>query len=152
VDHVLHCTRRGGALVAGLLAIAVLTTTAGAVLHATGVFPPAGEPMADRLWTLAVAYRFVFGVVGGHLTATLAPDRPLAHAVVLGAIGFLFSIGGAAVAWDRGPGFGPAWYSLAVIAVALPGAWLGGRLACGDIDGLGPGTCRNEAERGGHWR
>ena len=34
----------------------------------------------------------------------------------------------AAATWNKGPEFGPHWYPLALVATALPCAWLGGRL------------------------
>jgi hypothetical protein len=30
--------------------------------------------------------------------------------------------------WDKGPEFGPKWYPLLLIALALPQSWLGARL------------------------
>lgn len=113
-----------GAVLAGLLTIVVLSTATDAVLHATGVYPPFPERMADELFALATAYRIVFGVAGCWLTARLAPSRPLAHALVLGGIGTALSVAGAAAMWA----YGPAWYSLAVIAISLPCAWAGARL------------------------
>jgi hypothetical protein len=32
------------------------------------------------------------------------------------------------VTWKRGPAFGPHWYPLALVATAVPYAWLGGQL------------------------
>jgi hypothetical protein len=120
--------RRIGAVVAGLLAIVVLSTATDMVLHATGVFPPAGQPMDGALFLLATAYRIVYGIAGCYIAARLAPDRPMQHALVLGAVGVVISIAGAAATWNRGPEFGPKWYPLAVIAIALPCAWAGGKL------------------------
>jgi hypothetical protein len=117
-----------GAVVAGLLAIVVLSTATDMVLHATGVFPPFGQPMAGALFLLATAYRIVYGVAGCYLAARLAPDRPMQHALALGVVGLVVSIAGAVATWNRGPEFGPKWYPLAVIAIALPCAWAGGRL------------------------
>jgi hypothetical protein len=116
--------RSTGAVFAGLLAIVVLSTATDAVLHATGVYPPFPERMADGLFALATAYRIVFGVAGSWLTARLAPSRPLAHALALGAVGTVLSVAGAAAMWA----YGPAWYSLAVIAISFPCAWAGARL------------------------
>jgi hypothetical protein len=113
-----------GAVAAGLVAIVVLSTAADAVLHATGVYPPFPERMADELFVLATAYRIVFGVAGSWLTARLAPRQPMKHALVLGGIGTVASIAGAAAMWA----YGPAWYSLAIIAISFPCAWTGARL------------------------
>ena len=120
--------RRVGAVLAGLLAIFVLSLGTDATLHATGVFPPWGQPMSDGLFLLATAYRIVYGILGCYLAARLAPDRPMAHALALGAVGLALSIAGAATTWNRGPEFGPRWYPLAVIAIAMPCAWAGGKL------------------------
>lgn len=116
--------RRAGAVLAGLAAIVVLSTAADAVLHATGVYPPFPEIMADGLFLLATAYRVVFGVAGCWLAARLAPDHPTRHALALGGIGTALSVAGAAAMWE----YGPAWYSLAIVAISLPCAWAGARL------------------------
>lgn len=119
-------TLRGiGAVLAGFLAIAILSSATDAVLHASGLYPPVPQRMADELFLLAIAYRFVYGVAGSWLTARLAPANPMRHALVLGGIGTVLSIAGAAAMWQ----YGPAWYSLGVIAMAFPCAWLGARLA-----------------------
>ena len=120
--------RSAGAVVAGLLAVIIITTATDALLHATGIFPPWGQPMSDSLFLLAFAYRIVYGIVGGYITARLAPNKPVNHALVLGVIGFILSLGGAAATWNRGPEFGPKWYPLALIVIAIPTAWLGGKL------------------------
>ena len=120
--------RSAGAVVAGLLAVIIITTATDALLHATGIFPPWGQPMSDSLFLLAFAYRIVYGIVGGYITARLAPNKPVNHALLLGVIGFVLSLGGAAATWNRGPEFGPKWYPLALIVIAIPTAWLGGKL------------------------
>jgi hypothetical protein len=116
--------RRIGAVLAGFLAIFVITTATDIVMHATGVFPPFGQPMADSLFLLATAYRIVYGVAGCYIAARLAPDRPMQHALVLGGVGLVLSVVGAVVMWDAGP----AWYSIAIVAIVLPCAWVGGKL------------------------
>jgi hypothetical protein len=50
------------------------------------------------------------------------------HALVLGVVGLALSIAGAVGTWNAGPEFGPKWYPLALVAIALPCAWVGGRL------------------------
>lgn len=121
--------RRAGALLAGLAAIFTLSLGTDVVLHASGVFPGWGQPMSDGLFGLATAYRTIYAVLGCWLTARLAPDRPLAHALALGAVGVVLSSAGAAATWSKGPEFGPHWYTLALVASALPCAWAGGWLA-----------------------
>jgi hypothetical protein len=116
--------RRVGAVLAGLLAIFIVSSATDLVMHAAGVYPPFGQRMSDLLFLLATAYRIVYGVAGSYLTARLAPDRPMQHALALGFIGLVLSTAGAAAMWKAGP----PWYSLAIIASAMPCAWLGGKL------------------------
>jgi hypothetical protein len=118
-----------GAIVAGLLFIFIVTTIVDVVLHATGVFPPWGQPMSDSLFALATAYRIIISIAGCYIAARLAPDRPMAHALWLGIIGVVISAIGAAVTWNRGPAFGPHWYPLLLIVVSIPCAWVGGKAA-----------------------
>jgi hypothetical protein len=68
---------------------------------------------------LATAYRTLYGVIAGYVVARLAPHRPMRHALIGGAVGLAVCIIGAAVTWNRG--LGPHWYSLALIALAMPG-------------------------------
>jgi hypothetical protein len=116
--------RRAGAVFAGLLTIFAITTATDLALHASGIYPEHGVIMSHGLFVLAAAYRVPYGVLGCYVSARLAPDRPLSHALALGVVGTLISMAGATVMWDAGP----RWYALAVIAMALPCAWAGGKL------------------------
>lgn len=118
-----------GAVFAGLLVIFVLSLGTDVVMHATGIFPPWFQPMAGPLWVLALAYRSVYAVLGCYITARLAPNKPLKHAMILGVIGVILSTLGVASTWNAGPEYGPHWYGLALIASSLPCAWIGGKLA-----------------------
>jgi hypothetical protein len=113
--------RSVGAVLGGLVLTIVITTAVDLVFHATGVFPPHGERMGDSLFILALAYRLPFNAAGGYLAARLAPSRPMRHALALGFVGLALATLGAVIMWE----LGPAWYSLANIAVALPCAWVG---------------------------
>jgi len=54
-----------------------------------------GQPMAHALFPVATVYRLVYGVVSGYITARLAPDRSLTHAIALGVVGLVLSTAGA---------------------------------------------------------
>jgi hypothetical protein len=84
--------------------------------------------MADPLWILALAYRIVYGIIGGYVAARFAPNQPMKHALIVGLIGLALSIVGVAMHWNKGPEFGPKWFSIALILTALPCAWAGGKL------------------------
>jgi hypothetical protein len=117
-----------GAVLAGMFAGIILTIVTDIVLHAIGVFAPWGQPNGDGPLLLATAYRTIYGVLASYIIARLAPDRPMLHALVGGFIGLVVSILGAAVTWNKGPAFGPHWYPLALIVLAIPQAWTGGKL------------------------
>ncbi len=118
------------AVLAGMLVGIAITLGTDVVLHAIHVFPPWGASMVgfDGPLLLATVYRTVYGVLGSYIIARLAPDRPMQHALVGGLVGLVVSIVGAAVTWNKGPAFGPHWYPLALIVLAMPQAWAGGRL------------------------
>jgi hypothetical protein len=120
--------RSVGAVFAGLILVVVLSTGTDAIMHATRVFPPMGQPMSDALFGLATLYRCAYTVIGCYLAARLAPDRPMRHAMILGIVGLALATLGAVVTWNRGPAFGPHWYPVALIVTAIPCAWIGGRL------------------------
>jgi hypothetical protein len=127
-DHPRRILRSIGAVLAGVLAVIILSLGTDVVLHATGIYPPWFQPMADGLWLLATAYRIVYGVAGGYIAARPAPDQPMAHALALGVVGLVISIAGVAANWNKGPEYGPKWFALALIAMAIPCAWVGGNL------------------------
>jgi hypothetical protein len=116
-----------------------LTLTTDEILHKIGVFPPWGASMVgfEGALLLATIYRTVYGVLSSYITARLAPNRPMGHALVGGLIGLLASAAGAAATWNKGPAFGPHWYPLALVVLALPTAWVGGMMR---MKQLGPGA------------
>ena len=114
------------ALFAGFVAGIVLSLGTDLGLHAVGLWPSLGEPMSGRLLLFATVYRTIYGIIAAWIVARLAPSRALEHALVGGAIGTIVSIAGAVATWNRG--LGPHWYAIALIFVALPSAWVGGRL------------------------
>ena len=120
--------RQVGAVLAGLLFVIIITTLTDLFMHWSGIFPALGMVMSDSLFVLALAYRIIYGIGGGYITARLAPDKPALHALVLGSIGCVLAILGTVLTWNRGPAFGPKWYPLSLILIAIPSAWIGGKL------------------------
>ncbi|MGH9904295.1 MAG: hypothetical protein ACRD8U_01785 [Pyrinomonadaceae bacterium] len=113
---------------AGVLLIIILSLGTDIVMHATGIYPPWFQPMSAPLWLFATAYRIIYGIAGGYLTARLAPDRPMAHALALAVVGLFLSIAGAVGTWNAGPECVPKWYPIGLVLTSLPCAWLGGKL------------------------
>lgn len=114
------------AVVAGVLVTVGVTTLVDVLLHVLGVYPPMDQPLNDGLALLATAYRIVISIGAAWLTARLAPDRPLRHAMMLGYVGTLLGLVGVVLTWNRG--LGPRWYPIALAALAIPQCWVGGKL------------------------
>lgn len=127
-----HNSRRTGrsvyALLAGFVLVAALSIATDGALHAAGLYPLLGQPIATGLLVLATIYRTLYGVAGSYLTARLAPHHPLQHALLGGLIGFVLSGAGAIATWNHPETFGEHWYPIALVVLALPTAWLGGTI------------------------
>jgi hypothetical protein len=116
------------AVIAGFVAIFVLSIGTDQVFHSLGVYPPWGEPMREpSLNLLALSYRLVYDTFGCYLTARLAPRNPMRHALTLGAIGFVLSSLGAVGGIMQD--VGPAWFPILLALSSVPSGWLGGALA-----------------------
>ena len=127
-SHPRRLGRSAIALFAGLLVGVILSLGTDQILHVLKIYPPWGQTMSDGLFLLATAYRIVYTIIGSYIAARLAPYRPMWHAMVLGVVGLVVSLAGAAATWNREPPIGPHWYALAIAAISIPCAWLGGRL------------------------
>lgn len=114
------------AVVAGVVFIIVVTTLVDIVLHVARVFPPVNQPINNPLALLATSYRVVISVAGAWLTARLAPDRPMKHAMILGSVGVVLGLVGVVATWHKG--LGPKWYPIALVVLAIPQSWAGGRI------------------------
>ena len=119
--------RSTGALLAGFFTVAILSLATDQVLHVLNVYPPWGQPMYDPgLNLLALGYRIVYTVLGGWVTARLAPHSPMRHVMILAIIGQIMGLLGVAAAFSQE--LGPHWYPIALAATAIPCTWLGGKL------------------------
>ncbi len=117
-----------GAVVAGFLTVAILSTVTDVILENTGVFPTYDDQMANGspVWLLitALIYRSIFAVCGGYVTAILAPGNPMKHVKVLAVLGTIGGIAGIFAGWQ----FGNQWYPIALAVTAFPLVWYGGKL------------------------
>ncbi|MEP6764785.1 MAG: hypothetical protein ABJB66_10765 [Gemmatimonadaceae bacterium] len=115
------------AVVLGIVVIFVASLATDQVLHVLNVYPPWGEPMWDnKLNAIALSYRLVFDVLGGYVTARLAPHAPMKYAMRLGYVGLVLSVLGVVGGYMAKAG--PMWYPIVLAITALPSAWLGGAL------------------------
>jgi hypothetical protein len=113
------------AILAGLFANAAVTIGTDMFMSNVGIFPPFGIGFyTTSLVLLGLSYRTLFAVLGGYISARVAPSNPMLHVkwlITVGAIiGILSAIGG----WN---GF-PHWYLVAIVLCSIVATWIGGRL------------------------
>lgn len=114
-----------GAIVAGIITIVVLSTLTDFILEKLGIFPPPEQGLfITWMLLLAFIYRSVYAVLGGYVTAALAPVNPMRHSIILGVIGTVVSIIGVFAGWD----LSEHWYPIALVLTSLPCTWLGAKL------------------------
>ncbi|MBI5456691.1 hypothetical protein HY969_03030 [Candidatus Kaiserbacteria bacterium] len=114
------------AVVAGFLTVVVLSMGTDMVLEKTGIFPPPSEMGLFVTWMLALAlfYRTIYTILGGYVTAWLAPQNAMKHVWTLAALGQLGGIAGVIAGWN----LSAHWYPIALAVLAIPSVWLGGWL------------------------
>lgn len=112
------------AVTAGFLVILVSSIAVDTILKIAGILPWDHLHVSTGLILFVMLYRSVFSVAGCYLAAQLAPKNPMKHAIILGGVGLIISSIGAVVASD----LGPVWYAWTLAALALPLAWVGGKL------------------------
>jgi hypothetical protein len=116
------------AVLAGFLTVFILSLGTDQVLHVLKVYPPWGQPMwSASLNLLALSYRLVYTILGGYVTARLAPRNPMRLVWILAWIGLVFGALGAVVGLTH-PEIGPTWYPVALAILSFPAVLLGGYL------------------------
>jgi len=113
------------AILAGFIVVVVLSLGADEVLHLLHVYPPWGVPMYEPTLNLvALTYRGTFTLIGGYITARLAPSAPMTHVLVGSGIGLI--LGSLGVVAATKADLGPIWYPVAVAVTGPILNWLGG--------------------------
>ena len=115
-----------GAVIAGFITVALLSTVTDAFLEKTGFFPSQSDAAAYAWWMLLIAliYRMIYTVAGGYVTARTAHDRPMRQVTILGLLGIIGGTIGIFAGWH----LGHHWYPIAITVTAFPLTWYGGTL------------------------
>lgn len=115
------------AILAGMIFIVVSHTGTDFALEKLGIFTPPSEGF-HITWMVITAtiYRCIYTVVGGYITAALAPSPPMRYVMILGIIGLVTSTLGAIATIPMN--IAPTWYPIALAVSAFPCVWLGGLL------------------------
>jgi hypothetical protein len=116
-----------GAILAGMIFIVFSHAGTDFVLESLGIFTQPNEGF-HTTWMVMTAtiYRSIYTVVGGYITAALAPEPKVRYVVILGIIGVVASTLGAIATISMK--ISPIWYPIALVVLALPCVWLGGKL------------------------
>ena len=116
-----------GAVLVGMIFIGAYHAGTDFILEKLGIFTPPSEGFHTP-WMVVTAtiYRCVFTVIGGYVTAALAPEPRMRYVCVLGVIGLVLCMAGAIVTIPMR--IAPAWYPIALAVTAFPCTWLGGWL------------------------
>lgn len=113
------------AVFAGFLTVVILSTATDLIFEGLGVFPPIGQGIfITWMLALALSYRLIYTVMGGYITAKLAPQNPMKHVTVLAVIGTIAGFIGIFVGWNMSE----HWYPIALAVTAFPCTWYGGKL------------------------
>jgi hypothetical protein len=124
------------AVVVGFIFIGLFSFGADFALRSLmpGYFSPDGRVDNTSVLLLMMAYVMVFAVAGCYLTARLAPNKPMKHALILGLLGLIFNVLGTLKMWDTAP----AWFHILSLILVMPYAWLGGRLREAQLGRVSP--------------
>lgn len=87
-------------------------------------FDAGGRAANDGTLFITMGYETLFAAVAGYVTARLAIRRPLAHALVMGAVVLAGRLFTAILTW----GSVPAWFHIGVLVLIIPAALLGAKL------------------------
>lgn len=106
-----------GAVFAGMLVIIILSVVTDQILEQGKIF--ASIPLV-----LALVYRTVFAILGGYVTAMLAPSKHMKHVVVLTVIGSILGTLGALANWGKSD----EWYPILLVVFSFFAVLAGGKL------------------------
>ncbi|MEO8151043.1 MAG: hypothetical protein ABI723_25645 [Bacteroidia bacterium] len=96
-------------------------------MEKTGVFPSmeSGEiNFNNRLLLISSAYRAIYGILGGFITALTAQGKFMKAVIILGCIGTAISLTGLIVMWGKST----LWYPLSLVILSLPYTIIGGKI------------------------
>ena len=110
----------------GVFFVLAVTMSMDILLHSYGVFPARDIPINDQQAAVATAYRFLIGIAGGWLTGRLVKAEPVRFAMMVGYLSAVLGTVALITTWDVK--IVPMWYPIAAAVLALPEAWIGGKL------------------------
>lgn len=117
--------RSSRAVITGLVVTAVLTLAGFSAARGLDLIVPGTLPTENNFFLFNLCI-MMFIMIGGYVTARLAPHDPKNHALSLGTV--LTIIGLAASLTLTFADYGPDWFGWTILLSGLPFAWLGAKL------------------------
>jgi hypothetical protein len=108
------------AIFAGFIIVAILSVVTDMIFSLFDIFPI----MTNFSLFVAFIYRSIYTIVGGYVTASLAPNKPMRHVIILGYIGTFFAIVGVIVGWK----LSAHWYPVLLALTSFLFIHMGGRI------------------------
>jgi hypothetical protein len=105
-----------------VMLVAVLGGDTAMTALAPALMPQPGEPPDAVYFTFKLGTGFFFMMIGGYVTALLAGQTEMKHALGLGALSIAMGI--CEVLYF--PGEQPLWYSIALMFLSIPSTLIGG--------------------------
>jgi hypothetical protein len=116
-------------VLAGFVFVVLSSTLCDLILQKMGIMKDPFDQNPAWFIAFVVFYRNLFSAIGSYIMARLAPSFPMRHALIGGCIGLVLSVIGAIIMWD----VPPRWYALALVVLALPSAWIGGKIRANQL-------------------
>lgn len=112
-------------VIVGFVTVAILSIATDRVLEAVGVFPSSSNVSAYTTWMLVFAlfYRSIYTIIGGYVTAKLAPRKIMEHVYALMVLGGIGGVAGAISGWS----LGNHWYPVLLALTGPLFVFVGGR-------------------------
>lgn len=114
-----------GVIIVGFILVAALSIALDYVFETLGIFPGITHPELYTPWMLIIAltYRSLATILGGYITASIAPANPMRHIYVFAVLGFIGGVAGAINGWN----YGNHWYPILLAITGPFFVWLGGK-------------------------
>ncbi len=111
---------------AGIFVGVLLSHLTDFALEYNGILPHGNIYVAAWLIWVVLAYRTVYMILGCYVTAALAPNYPMRHALAVGGLGVVACVAGAVATANMN--LGPAWYPWTLALLSIPSGYVGGWL------------------------
>ena len=117
------------AIISGLFIVLVFSGLTDYLLTLAKFYPDTTD-MSQFTYTMlfvSIIYRLIFQIIGCYITGILS-TKPMLYSLVLGSIGTLIATIGTIANWNMTTDIGMHAFCIALIAFALPTAWIAGKL------------------------